>query len=358
MSLRNKITLQLIAVVAVSMILASGIIYYTTVTNANFQVYHAPHDVMRLQSTLVLITSASIALVTVVGWVFSGIILKPLLTLIHEARRITVNSLDIRLNPGKERNELFHLAYSFNTMLARLQDAFRMQKNFIANASHEIRTPITSVILQLEVGLMNENVPPAYRKKIESMLDDMRKLQVLTDRLLLLAQVSQEPKKQKTIFQPFRLDEAVWTAKDDVLRMHPEYSIHIHFDEQLDDESKWMVNGDEALIRTALMNLIENGCKYSPNQHVLVSVRYYFLHLTLQVINKGTISHQEAINLFEPFYRGENVSTRPGHGIGLSLVKGIFNIHNFQLYLLTHSDHVIFKSRIPLANSSATVPLI
>jgi signal transduction histidine kinase len=220
-------------------------------------------------------------------------------------------------------------------MLSRLETSFLAQKNFISNASHELRTPLTAITGQLEVTLINPRANEEYRMVINSVLEDIKNLNRLSNRLLLLAQASSDEREKK--MASIRLDELVWQAKEELLKHNANFIINIDLDESLDDERKLTIRGDEQLIKTAVANIIENGCKYSADQTSQVFIQNSRFGLSINFTDKGIgIPQEDLPNIFEPFYRGGNTKNIKGHGIGLSMVKGIIKLHKGSIQLISN----------------------
>lgn len=289
----------------------------------------------RLQNlALILLTvfSVTIVVVSVSGWVFAGNALEPIARVVKQVDDISISSLNLRVDEGNGKDEIAKLAQTFNSMLSRLETSFMVQKNFIANASHELRTPLTAITGQLEVTLMNVRSAEEHRKVINSVLDDIKNLNALSNRLLLLAQSTSEERKKN--ISALRIDEVIWQVKEDLMKHNPSYSINIDLDESLDDENKLTISGDEQLLKTALMNLIDNSCKYSADKtsSVFIQSSRYGLKVVFKDAGIG-IPPQDVQNVFEPFYRASNTKTIKGHGIGLSMVKGIVKLHQGTIQL-------------------------
>lgn len=151
---------------------------------------------------------------------------------------------------------------------------------------------------------------------------------MISDRLLLLAQTSSE--SAKTNFFPVRIDEVLWQSQAELFKHHPDYKIHIELSENLEEDSMLTVSGNAQLLKTAFINLAENGCKYSTDKEVCIHLRLQSAKtLSIQFIDKGVgINAEEIKQIFEPFYRGTNAISIKGHGIGLSLVERIIALHN------------------------------
>ncbi len=272
------------------------------------------------------VVAISLLLFLISGWIYAGKALKPITRIIQEVNEISASSLNMRLHEGRGKDELEQLARTFNNMLKHLETAFKTQKNFIANASHELRTPLTSITGQLEFILMKPRTFEEYEKTLSSVFEDMRNLNLLSNRLLMLAQASSEIPESS--FLPVRIDEITWQASEEILKYNPDYSVKINLDETLDDETM-TVTGDEHLLKTAIHNLIENGCKYSADSAMTVNIKYAQPNIILEFIDHGIgIKPEELQKITKPFFRGSNVGLLKGSGIGLSLVDRIIKIHH------------------------------
>jgi signal transduction histidine kinase len=275
---------------------------------------------------LVIVFSATIVIISIAGWFYAGKALQPIANVVNSVDEISITSLNLRVDEGNGKDEIAKLAQRFNSMLSRLESAFATQKNFISNASHELRTPLTAITGQLEVVLLSARSADEYKNVITSVLEDIKNLNHLSNRLLLLAQSSLEEREKRMTL--LRIDDLLWQAKEELQKHSPSFIIKIDLDETLDDENKLIIKGDSQLIKTALSNIIENGCKYS-NDHmtkVRISSSRFGLELTFRDNGIG-ISKEDIENIFEPFYRGRNTTTIKGHGIGLSMVKNIIKLH-------------------------------
>lgn len=286
---------------------------------------------------LLTVFGISIVIVSISGWIYAGKALQPIEKVVNQVDEISITSLDLRVDEGNGTDEIAKLAQTFNNMLARLETSFNAQKNFIANASHELRTPLTSITGQLEVTLLKSRTSEEYRMVINSVLEDIKNLNRLSNRLLLLAQTSADERERR--MAAIRIDELVWQVKEDLHKHHKDFVINIDLDESLDDENKLTIRGDEQLMKTALANIIENGCKYSPDKKTSVFIQSSRFGLTMLFKDEGIgIPPEDIPNIFEPFYRGANTKSIKGHGIGLSMVKGIIKLHKGTIQLISTID--------------------
>lgn len=275
---------------------------------------------------LFIVFVISIVIVSISGWFYAGRALQPIAKVVQQVDEISISSLNLRVDEGNGQDEIAKLAQTFNSMLSRLETSFMAQKNFISNASHELRTPLTSITGQLEVTLLNDRSPEEYKMVMNSVLEDIKNLNHLSNRLLLLAQTSAGEREGR--MTPVRIDEIIWQAKEELMKRRDGFKIHIDLDANLDDDSRLTIRGDEQLIKTAFSNIIDNGCKYSPDKTARVFIQASKDRVTIQFTDNGMgISPVDIPNIFEPFYRGTNTKNIRGHGIGLSMVKGIIKLH-------------------------------
>ena len=173
-----------------------GTLYFTNYDR--FVIFSAAVDtegvahLNELKIILVFVCCLSFLLFFIVGWFYSGRAIKPISDVVKKVEEISITSLNLRVFEGNGTDEIGRLAKTFNKMLERLEDSFATQKNFIANASHELRTPLTSINGQLEVLMMKDRSAGEYKVQLQSVLDDIKSLIDLSNRLLLLARTSAE----------------------------------------------------------------------------------------------------------------------------------------------------------------------
>lgn len=277
----------------------------------------------------------SIVIVSISGWFYAGRALEPIAKVVRQVDEISIASLNLRVDDGNGRDEIARLAQTFNSMLSRLETSFMAQKNFISNASHELRNPLTSITGQIEVTLLNPRSPEEYKMVMSSVLEDIKNLNHLSNRLLLLAQTSAEERERR--MAPIRIDEIMWQVKEDFMKHREGFKVNIDFDGNLDDEIRLTIWGDEQLIKTAFANIIDNGCKYSQDKTTSIFIQESKFGLTILFKDDGIgIPPGDIANVFEPFYRGTNTKNIRGHGIGLSMVKGIIKLHKGTINFLSN----------------------
>ncbi len=279
-----------------------------------------------LGQVLLIVVALGIVIFFVLGRVYAERALRPIKQLVSQISGINVTNLGSRVPEGNGTDEIAQLAVSFNEMLSKLQAAFTAQRNFIANASHELRTPLTAISGQLDVVLLKERSAEAYRTALESVHSDIHRLNALANRLLMLAQTGTDAPEAG--FQAVRLDDVLWEAREALLSARPDSTIEVMLDDRIDDIEALTVKGNEALLRSLFMNLMDNGCKYSGDARVVVKVGITGNRAELSFIDHGIgISRDELPHIFDPFFRSSSIRGSDGHGIGLSLVKRIVGLH-------------------------------
>lgn len=277
--------------------------------------------------TAALLMGAFIALVT--GRLFSRQLLKPVARLIREVNDISSHNLSHRIYTGKTQDELSQLATTFNELLDRLQESFTSQRRFISNASHELSTPLTSISSQLQVTLQRERSIEEYRQVMQSIQEDVVQMRQLTKSLLEIAKTGSEGSIE---LNEVRIDEILFKVVADIKKISLNYKAELQFSDL--EEFNFLVFGNSDLLYISIKNIVENGCKFSPDHVSEVSLSYKDGQVIIEVSNRGqTIPEGEREQIFQPFYRAASASGIGGFGLGLALAKRIIGLHKGALFL-------------------------
>jgi len=288
-------------------------------------------------------------LVILIGLVFSKRVLAPINKMNEEIGLITAGNLNRRVPIENPKDELGVLANNFNQMLTRLEAAFDVQRQFVSSASHELRTPLMALTSQIQLILSKTRSPEEYQSVLLSLNEDTQKLIALSNGLLILAQSSLE--KQRQLFRPVRVDEIVLNAQNDLVKIHPHYRFSIEYNQLPEEEASLNVNGNEMLLRTAFINLMENGCKFSANHSVRVLISFSVQEVVLAFADDGIgIPLAEQEHIFRPFYRASNAQHQTqGNGIGLALSRRIIELHDGSLRVHSKPKQgSIFEVHLPI----------
>jgi len=261
------------------------------------------------------------------GRLFARIALSPMIKVINDVKFIRSTSLDKRLQTKAGKDEINELSITFNNLLEHLEQSFEAQGSFVAHASHELRTPVTSIIGDVEVTLSQEREKEEYKKTLERVLVEASKLDEMINNLFELAQTNIDI----TEFQDIRLDELLWQAKDEWTSRLPDSKIDLQY-HLPEDPRKYTIQGNNYLLFIALGNILKNAIKFSDNRIVTCKL---FIQNNIPVISiRDTgigIGKEDIRKIFQPFFRGANTFGYAGYGVGLSLADKIFRLHNIQV---------------------------
>jgi signal transduction histidine kinase len=279
---------------------------------------------------LILLNILFNIIAAVSGWYFSKQALQPIKKVIYEVEDITEISLNHRVSIGNGKDEIAQLAMVFNTMLERIQSSFELQKLFVANASHEFRTPLTAMKGQIEVLLLKKRNETDYLKTFNSLLEDIQNLIALINGLTDLAKANTDFPNTK--LNPVSIIDVVMDAKDDLMRRKPNFKIKLTWGDFPEEEQAIQTLGDYALLKSTVTNLLDNACKFSANNEAEITVRFYTNAIFFVITDKGPgISNKDLAHIFEPFYRSNETRLISGNGIGLSLVKKTIDLHKGEI---------------------------
>ncbi len=326
-----KITLRQPQYVRIGDLEAVGVRHRTT-TGESLLIIASGNDrygltkLKRLREILFSGWLLSLVIVGIAGYLFATDALRPIAELIGQANAISASNIHQRLHVGRPRDELADLARTFNDLLTRLEEAFVLQKSFVSHASHELRTPLTVMMGQIDVTRLQARSRDEYETTLDGLLDEVKNMIRLVNGLLELARASTSAATVN--HQPVRIDELLWQAQSQLVSKNPDYQISIDFDDLPAQEEELVVIGAESLLQTAFQNLMENGCKYSPDKRVSVRLAFERGRVRLTFSDRGYgISATDLSHIFEPFYRSEMTMTVKGHGIGLALTQRIIELH-------------------------------
>ena len=221
----------------------------------------------------IFLVLASSILIFFIGKIYSGRILVPLQHILKELKRIRANSLNRRLKTTGNNDELEDMIKTLNSMLDRLDSAFKAEKSFVSHASHELNNPITAIQGECEISLLKERSTGEYIESLQRISSESKRLSSLIRHLLFLS----------------------WQEEE------------------------------------LLKNIIDNACKYS-DKEVNVALYREQQQVILEVEDQGIgIPQEEIEHIFQSFYRGSNTRDYAGQGIGLSLTLKIISAYHGKL---------------------------
>lgn len=249
--------------------------------------------------------------------VINIILLRPILELSKAMKQVAAGDFSIRLKSGSAIREIRESYDSFNLMVGELEATETLQTDFVANVSHEFKTPINAIEGYATL-LQDGSGSPQQRGYVERILLNTRRLSTLVGNILLLSKVSNHaiPTAQAT----YRVDEQIRQA---ILLLEPKWEEReVEFDVDL-DEVTW--NGPESLMHHVWSNLIGNAIKFGPRGG-LVSIRLKggAEDFVFSVADQGAgVPETERKRIFHKFYQLDSSHKQEGNGLGLALVKQI-----------------------------------
>jgi two-component system sensor histidine kinase ArlS len=284
------------------------------------------------RNTLITGYVCSLLIVFVSGRFFSKQALNPMSDIVRNVNRIRASNLHLRLSEGKGKDEIAELSITFNHMLERLEKSFETEINFVHNASHQLRTPLATMILELEVALTKQRTAEEYDALLKSVLTEAEKLNHIITGLLELAQVNRDEGGSQTGL--VRLDELLWDVRDKVTKEIPDSKLLIEFADLPSSTDDLTIRGNKPLLDIALFNLIENACKFSKNEEVTIHLSTSIAGTLIIIRDKGIgIPEDELEQVNKSFYRAKNALSFNGSGVGLSLAEKIIKVHKAEFKL-------------------------
>lgn len=297
------------------------------IVGASAENYFYTHHLAYLRNLLIISLVLGILFIMVVSVYMKRLFLQPILKIMKEVQQIGSENLDKRLDEVKYKGELKDLAKTFNNMLIRLETSFETQKNFISNASHELNTPLTSIIGQADLALSKERSKEEYQQTLLKIIDSADHLGKKTKALLMLARTGFV--SNSSSFAPTRVDQVVMDAELMVKAINDKFRIITDFDLLPDDSMRLKINGNAILLKLALSNIISNACKYSNNRTAYIALSALDNNIFILIKDDGIgIPCDELEHIFDPYFRASNTDGIDGYGIGLPLARNIIKLHN------------------------------
>ena len=272
------------------------------------------------------------------GWFLAGRSLSPVVAMADRARQIGVENLGERLPVANPRDELGRLAETFNGLLSRLEASMIQQRQFMADASHELRTPVTTARTASSVALQQPRRAEAeYRETLDIVEQEMARLSRIVDDMFTLARADAGSYPMRTT--PMYLDEVM----EEVVRALRVVAATRNVTISEKTLHPAPLNGDEDLIRRLILNILDNAVRYAPSNSVVrVALDRSGAHYAISVSDDGPgIAPEIQPRIFERFYR---VDPARGHGadggagLGLALARWIARAHGGDVTLATSSS--------------------
>jgi len=277
-----------------------------------------------LLEIMAILFAIQILIQFIAGRWFAQRALQPVQLVNAQVQKISATDLHLRVETNNEKDELGLLAANFNSLLGRLEKSFDLQKMFVANASHELKTPVTNIIGEIEVAISKARTEADHRKTLQSVLVEADRLNDIIRDFLMLANAENNMAMLQT--ESVRADELLWELKENFSRQ-PGALVEIQLNKLPEDDAKLYFKTNKTLLLRAISNIIQNGLKFSGGQPVSCSLHFTGDSLIISVTDKGIgIEADKMQNIFEPFYRSSGATNYQGHGMGLYIARKIIEL--------------------------------
>lgn len=260
--------------------------------------------------------------------------LKPIRIMTEQVKDMSANNLSTRLNLSGTKDELKDLAYTFNKMLDDIQKSYEREKQFVSDASHELRTPIA--VIKGYAGMLNrwgKDDPAILDESIQAILGETDNMHSLVESLLFIARNDKGALK---------MDKTAFNFSDLFTEIVKETRL-IDSQHKISEtiESEIMIHGSADKLKQALRIFIDNSIKYTPDGgNIKLSLRRSNLHTMIVISDDGIgISKEDLPNIFDRFYRADKSRTKMkenqhgGTGLGLSIAKIIIEQHGGKIHV-------------------------
>ena len=285
----------------------------------------------RLGTSLLIVVPIILVFAVLVGWLLANRALRPVGRMIDELEAITDGRSLHRRFPaggGPDPDELGRLANALNSLLARLETSFAAMRRFVADASHELKTPLTVMRAGVERALTDEKTSPDALVPLEETLVGVRHMTELVESLLTLARVDEGRMELHTV--PVDLGDLLAEALETAQILGEQAGVAVTLETPSEPV---VVDADRGRIRQLVMNLVTNAVKYTPAAgQVWLSLTTTNEAATITVRDTGIgIAPGDVGRVFDRFWRADlarsRTGERPGIGLGLSISKWIAEAH-------------------------------
>jgi signal transduction histidine kinase len=290
---------------------------------------HVYDDVARIDQYVFLAAGCVLLAAPLCGYWLAARAARTVGAITEAASRMRPAHLEERLPISGTGDELDRLAHTINGLLDRIAEHLKRRRDFLANAAHELRTPLAAIRSSVEVTLASERSPEAYRELLEDIIDEGTALERLVNQLLLISE--SEPDREHREWERVPLDEVV-TKAIDMFRGVAETRDTSLVAERVDHVA---VPGNRGHLRQVINNLLDNAIKYTPRGG---SVRIWLeaieegQRVQLSVADNGAgIDAEDVTMIFDRFFRSNRARSRDethGAGLGLSICKSVVESHH------------------------------
>lgn len=307
------------------------------------------HSMARIQYNIIVFFVVVLVIVMLVGLYFSTVITNPINELNNLMQQTARTGFSVRADP-KGNDEIAQLGRTFNMMSEKLQNIDQMRNDFISNASHELKTPLSAMKILIESLLHQENPDPATtRDFLGDINQEIDRLSAIVGDLLTIVRF--DSRSEKLQMEPIALDELMF---DTLGRLNP-VADRAGITVEPSCDELCFVSGDPVKLQQVIYNLVDNAIKYTPRGgNVWVNLFTSSGRAVLEVKDNGIGIPKESLpHMFERFYRVDKARSRStgGTGLGLSIVQSIVHLHGGDIEVESEENvGTTFRVYLPLVD--------
>jgi two-component system OmpR family sensor kinase len=283
----------------------------------------------------------AVLLASIAGYLLAATGLRPVEAMRRRARQVSLTRAGERLPLPAARDEIRRLGETLNEMLDRLQRSFERERRFVADAGHELRTPVAVVKTELEGAMRTGDYGPDVREALVAAIEECDRLAQLAEDLLVVARSAEGE-------LPVRPEDlGVRPLLDDVRQRFADRAAQRNRSIRVEAEDGLRLTGDPLRVRQAVGNLVDNALRHGDGDVVLRS-RRASAGVELEVSDQGpgfepAIAHRA----FERFARGDRARTRGGTGLGMAIVRAVAEAHGGRAEIVSGGDGATVRIWLP-----------
>jgi len=305
--------------------------------------------------TYFIFVPVTLLMIGIGAYWLSGKALQPVGRIAATVERISVSQLDQRLPPSGTNDEIGHLTTVLNGLIDRIQKSFEQARRFSADASHELKTPLTILRGEIEIALGSGDLPPATEKVMLNLLEETGRLVQIVEGLLLLSQA--DAGKLQIGSAEVDLAALIEDLADDIEILAAPLAVTV----EKDIATGVVVAGSEQFLRQLMLNLFDNAIKYNvPDGTIRAKLGVRGGEAVFTIANTGVeVPMEQRDRIFDRFHRVESSRTREraqgGQGLGLSICREIALAHGGTLSLENaEPGWTKFQLTLPLFSAAHT----
>lgn len=291
--------------------------------------------------------------IAVLGYAIARQAMRPIKTIARASSEITASHLNERLRVEDAPPELGEMVRAFNEMLNRLEDSFGRLGQFSSDIAHDLRTPLSNLMVETQVALTRPRSGAEYEVLLASNIEELERLSGMVEDMLFLARVD----NPSTVIDRSHVD--LRAELDEVAEYYG--ALAQERDLSIQCEGEAAVTGDRALLQRAIHNLISNAVRYATPGGVVeasISRKVGEPWVDLSITNPSSgIAPEHLPRVFDRFYRADSARQKDGTGLGLAIVKSIVQLHGGEVRVASEADKkTTFVVRLPAFHTPMSEP--